>query len=144
MDFCTPIPWDPAIGNLFMNAMANLDAQTDAYDSYSSTCGPNTDLGGYLDESPEKVLVAGERGWTLCTKRLAYSSTVCDQFSLILHSDFAVSSAQRSKTLCHEIGHAVGLRHVENGIPGWGCMEQGAVLSTSYVAHHVSHVNSYL
>lgn len=55
VDFCTPYPWDPSIGNLLMSAMANLDAQTDAYDTYASVCGPHTDIGAHLNSSPEKA-----------------------------------------------------------------------------------------
>lgn len=54
MDYHTPYAWDPTVwGAPFVAAMMNLDSQTDMYDTYMAPCTSQTDIGGYLDTSPE-------------------------------------------------------------------------------------------
>jgi hypothetical protein len=44
--------------------------------------------------------------------------------------------------MCHELGHSTGLRHWSNSASyNYGCMESGTT-STSYVSHHIDHMNS--
>ncbi|PJJ61713.1 zinc-dependent metalloprotease family protein [Compostimonas suwonensis] len=140
MDFCTPVPWPLEWGSPFTDAMINLDAQTDMYDTYQSVCGPQTDLGGYLNTSPEWTLGSSTRGLYSCTKPIgSYGSGVCDQASVLVNTSLLPNYAQRKKTFCHEIGHAAGLYH-DTGIGG--CMVSGSSTATSYAAHHVAHINS--
>ena len=143
-DFCTVYAWPTTYGNRFMDAMANLDAQTDMYDTYQSTCGAQTDIGGYLNKSKE--MTAPLDSYTLgaysCTKKIAGSSTVCDQGSLTINTSLLTDATKIRKTLCHEIGHAVGLLHYPMGTTGVGCMVSWYSSAITYSAHHVSHINA--
>lgn len=113
MDFCTAKPWSTVYGNKFMDAMATLDSSTDMYDTYTATCGPHTDIGGWLNSSKEIVLPGTNiRGIALCTKPISgWGKGKCDQGSLVVNTQLTGSGAQFRKTLCHEIGHFAGLHH---------------------------------
>lgn len=139
MDFCTPYPWPLAWGNPFGYAMQTLDSQTDMVDVYRPTCIPHTDIGGYLNSSPEfpSGLGPGVRGVWACTAKL--SAYVCDRGSLVLNTALLGDPAQRRKTLCHEIGHAAGLSH---GSTYGGCMVSGSSTASTYSSHHVAHINA--
>ncbi|MFT4136812.1 hypothetical protein [Microbacterium sp.] len=120
--------------------MINLDSQTDMYDTYQSACGPQTDLGGYIDSSPEKASMGSLRGIWICTKPLdGWDSGICDQGSIIVNSALLTDYTQRRKTFCHEIGHSVGLWH---GTGYGGCMVSGTSSNTAYASHHVWHINT--
>lgn len=140
MDYCTPYPWPASTyGNRFGNAMVNLDSQTDMYDTYQATCGPQTDIGGYLNSSPEITLSPSVRGIALCTKPLnGWGSTRCDQGSMVINANI-VSGAQASKTMCHEIGHFTGLWHYSG--TAYSCMVSGSSTLTSYNSTEVSMIN---
>lgn len=132
--------------------MGNLDAQTVLYDTYRSTCTPSTDLGGHLSgQSGEMVLENDVLGAYICTKRVAGTSATCNQASIIFQpystyfDNVPANATQREtawrNTLCHEIGHGVGLRH---GSTYGGCMNSGIYTSNLvYSSHHVSHINAY-
>lgn len=142
MDCCTPYAWDPTVwGAPFVAAMMNLDSQTDMYDTYMAPCTSQTDIGGYLDTSPEypNGIGATTRGLFLCTKKVASNSTTCDQGSLVVNTSLLTSYEQRQKTFCHEIGHAAGLTH---GSTYGGCMVSGSSTNVTYSAHHVAHINA--
>jgi hypothetical protein len=62
MDYCTPYAWPLFYGNTFTDAMIDWDSQTDPWRYYSASCDPHTDIGGYLNSSPEIVLDASLRG----------------------------------------------------------------------------------
>ncbi|MBS1905796.1 MAG: hypothetical protein JST33_04335 [Actinobacteria bacterium] len=145
-DYCTLYPWQAAQGARFGEAMENLDAQTVLYDTYVSTCAYNTDLGGHISgQSGEYVLDLNTLGMYLCTKRTP-DGTRCDQASVIFapynpnySSNTSTKQTQWRNTLCHEVGHGVGLYHNA----GEGCM--GSVLATGYLyytSHQVDHINS--
>lgn len=149
VDFCTVYPWPSIIGDRFGEAMANLDAQTVLYDTYMNPCGTQTDLGGHLSgQSGELVLPSNWLGLSLCTKLLWPAGAKCDQASIIFapyHPNFsALSAASRAiawrNTLCHEIGHGLGLPH--DG-PSGGCMVSGIRTSWSgYSTHHRDLINN--
>lgn len=142
MDYCTPYPWPVADwGTPFGDAMANLDAQTDMYRTYSNPCGPQTDIGGYLNTSPERPSGLGSttRGVWICTKRVAGRTNTCDQGSMVINTALLPDYYQRRKTMCHEIGHAAGLTHTSTY---GGCMVSGSSTNVHYSSHHVSHINA--
>lgn len=145
VDYCTVYPWPvDAYGSLFGLQMANLNNQSNPlYQTYSPTCGTQTDIGGYIAVSPEfpSGLPAGVIAASLCTKLTAGKATTCDQSTLILGSALAgKSSAVKRHSLCHEIGHIVGLTH---GSTYGGCMTSGLLTLTTYAGHHVTHLNTY-
>ncbi|MER7796629.1 hypothetical protein [Microbacterium sp. NPDC096154] len=133
MDFCTAVPWDSTYGNVFMARMAYLDSATDMYDTYTATCGAQTDIGGWLNSSKEIDLRGSTvLGAALCTKPLGgWGNGKCDQGSLVVHSALTGSGAQFAKTMCHEIGHFTGLWHYSSSNPG-SCMVSGASSLTTY------------
>ncbi len=142
MDYCTPYPWPVADwGTPFGDAMANLDAQTDMYRTYANPCGPQTDIGGYLNTSPERPdgLGSTTRGVWICTKKVAGKPTTCDQGSMVINTSLLPNYAQRRKTMCHEIGHAAGLTHTSTY---GGCMVSGSSTNITYSSHHVAHINA--
>ena len=140
-DYCTPYGWPSPWGTIFTDAMKNLDSQTDMYRTYSSTCNGHTDIGGYLNTSPEYPSGIGSttRGLLLCTKKVSGKVYTCDQASLVLNTSLLPDYTQRRKTLCHEIGHAVGLTH---GSTYGGCMVSGTSSNITYATHHVNHINA--
>lgn len=140
MDYCTAYPWPTGYGYPFADSMSNLDNQTDMYDTYSSTCGPQTDIGGYLNSSPEWTLGASSLGIAICTKPIGnWGSGVCDQGSMIINSSLLNTYLKVRKTTCHEVGHFAGLHH-DTG--EGGCMVSGYSSNVAYaVPHHVGHIN---
>ncbi|MFE7846768.1 hypothetical protein ACFUTX_16400 [Microbacterium sp. NPDC057407] len=141
MDYCTPSTYPAAYGNIFVAAMANLDSQTQMYDTYQPTCGTQTDIGGYLNTSPEVNLTGTAiRGIALCTKPLGgWGSTRCDQGSLVINTSL-VSGTQARKTLCHEIGHFTGLYHYSG--TSYSCMVSGSSTTITYSPSEVSLINA--
>lgn len=95
--YCTPNPWPSAWGDTFVAAMWQLDQQTDMYDTYFSSGVSHVDVGGYINSSPEILngLSSAYRGMQLCTLRIAGSSTVCDQSSIIVSSTLSDPSQRR-------------------------------------------------
>ncbi|WP_299091385.1 hypothetical protein [uncultured Microbacterium sp.] len=45
-DYCTVVAWPTDWGYPFVDAMVNLDNQTDMFDTYAASCGTQTDLRG--------------------------------------------------------------------------------------------------
>lgn len=124
--FCTPNPWRSAWGDTFVAAMWQLDAQTDMSDTFFSACVAHVDVGGYINRSPEiDPLPSGYLGMQLCTLGILGSPQVCDQSSIIISGPLLTDASHRRKTLCHEVGHSVGLIH-NSGFGG--CMEKRLLL----------------
>lgn len=121
----------------------SLDAATDMIarnDTGSTNCTTDADVCVQDGNLP-----AGVRGSHIC---ISYASAhVCN------HSEVTVDPAEifigandeedLTKTLCHEIGHSVGLTH--GGLTD--CMRNGeipdpGVVWRSYDAHHKGHINA--
>lgn len=47
------------------------------------------------------------------------------------------NQSQRRWLACHEVGHAIGLRHRNSG----GCMEKCVIMDPEYTAHDIAHFN---
>lgn len=77
------------------------------------------------------------------------SADVCQRADVLLNTrTIGTQQARRSKTLCHEFGHSVGLRHFDNGSPGTNnsepsCMVSGVSTWTRYSGHetYTSHID---
>nr|WP_201469043.1 hypothetical protein [Microbacterium hydrocarbonoxydans] len=142
----TQKPWPAYVGNQFGAAMAYLDTATVLFDTYAPTCGTQTDIGGYLNGSPEINLRGSSTyGAALCTKPLyGWGGGVCDQGSIIIHSTLTGTTGQFRKTTCHEIGHMVGLRHFpSNGLSVSSCMVSGTSTVSTYYPAEITAVNSW-
>lgn len=149
-DYCTPYPWSPEIGHRLIEAMNGIDSASVIAATLSSTCGPDTDLGGHLNNvGGEFVLANSTLGMYVCTKRLASRPTTnCNQASLIFnhtspwlgqapHYAAGISKPSwtvdqmrnaRRTVLCHEAGHGLGLKH--NAGLG-GCMDSLSIPPTT-------------
>lgn len=142
MDFCTVYAWDTTYGNVFMQRMAYLDSATDMYDTYTATCGSQTDIGGWLNMSKEIDLRGTSTyGAALCTKPLGgWGKEKCDQGSLVMNTGATGSGSQFAKTMCHEIGHFTGLWHFSAPVPN-SCMVSGASTLTYYNTTERGNIN---
>lgn len=147
-DYCTTLAWPTEWGYPFVDAMVNLDSQTEMYDTYSASCGSQTDLRGI--RSTDAFLGFGVRGSYQCTKFIT-ANYRCDQGELRVNIDVLTDYTQRRKTFCHEIGHSVGLAHYTSAGSGVvlgennDCMKSGKVESNlwwiEYSDHHQWHID---
>lgn len=140
-DYCTVAPWPTDWGWPFVDAMINLDNQTDMYDTYSSTCGAQVDIYGVRYNN---AYMPGVRGSYQC--EVFINSTTCDQGRLKVNVDLLTDYTQRRKTFCHEVGHSVGLQHQAAGDYTYSdCMISGTVTGEQWFIehsqHHRDHVN---
>lgn len=64
----------------------------------------------------------------------------CSRANIGLNPTLLVNPINRRKTSCHELGHGLGLKHHN---AGYGCMKSGSVsvATTTYVAHHLTHIS---
>lgn len=85
------------------------------------------------------------RGQTFCED----FDTHCDQFFVTIDYNYIVQNSDPDpenvkKTICHELGHTVGLTH---GSEYGGCMVSGAVNGDvqwrRYASHHRNHINAW-
>jgi hypothetical protein len=153
------------------SAMQILDQQTDITAIYHSTCTASTDvawvLGSWCTSSdPNQCPVMG---LTVCETILKWLTTrVCDRNAVYIDLAVLQSAAARfgstvgdadynlnlRSTMCHELGHTVGVEHYGDVGTTWGCMgsswaeSQGNILLDlpwiAYVQHHVDHINAYV
>lgn len=88
----------------------------------------------------------GVRGETYCED---FDGGVCDQNYINIDSTAIAGQTGPTnenvrKTICHELGHSVGLTH---GSTYGGCMVSGSVTAAltwrRYSDHHVNHINAW-
>lgn len=133
--------WWPRVENIENNA---LGKPTDANVVYNSSCdyssSTETDVVWYVAE-----LSGTTRGTTRCED----FDTYCDQYYVKIDYNYIIESSDPdgenvSKTICHELGHTVGLSH---GSTYGGCMVSGEVSGDlsyrRYSSHHVGHINAW-
>jgi hypothetical protein len=150
-------------------AMANLDNQTDMYDVYTATCGISTDVAWEFVGWCQIPGVGGcAQGRASCELNAAWG--ICDRFGVLvdatLHYIMAIDwvnahggdvgflfNVNLNYTVCHELGHTAGLRHVGVLNPSVRCMNSVWIAPTStlealnyaiYSDHHVAHINTYI
>lgn len=119
-----------------------MDIPTDLRTSLDNSCPSgvdvvvhdNTPLGGFYGLHSCRSLAAANRCQT--------ADVYLDKGSV------GNTQVRRSKTLCHEFGHSVGLRHFDPGVPGQSntepsCMVSGYSTATRYSPHEVAHINGF-
>ena len=127
-----------------------LDGPTDATVEFKSTCkfsgSGETDVVWFDADLPGST-----RGKAPCED---YDNGYCDQYYVTLDpAQINVGSnddADTDKTVCHELGHTVGLTHGSGGGDGGtdDCMISGERPSTNsqyerYSSHHKEHINAW-
>lgn len=112
-------------------AMDYLESVTDfSGGSHHGNCNSGTDV--YF----QRYHTTAYRGRYQCDDR---SGNVCDNADVRISSHTGtLPSAERRKTVCHEIGHSAGATHHSSG---WGCMVRGSSTSETYTAHTRNHMN---
>ncbi len=119
----------------------SLDAETDMKDVFESTCNPNGTDAQFFDAN----LPGGVRGQYVCVSRSIYcwaAELTVDPAQINIGSN---DTEDLRKTLCHEVGHSVGLTHHDP--PYDDCMINGEIPDTSvqyrrYNSHHkITHIN---
>ena len=123
-------------------AMANLDAQTEMFDSFQASCDVvNTDIFWF-----DADLAGERRGESFCVTWITYGE-ICNSADVRLDpvklNEGDDDNLDTTKTACHEVGHTVGLTHSSSGDD---CMRSGEMPSTNvqwrrYNQHHVGHIN---
>jgi len=145
-DYCTIVAWPLDWGTPFVDAMINLDNQTDMYDLYSGSCGSQTDVQA---ERSSNQYMPGTRGSYQCLTFV--SARVCDTGRLEMNVNLVTDYTQRRKTFCHEIGHSIGFPHYTSAGAGViagennDCMKSGTVSGEQwwieYSQQHRDHAN---
>lgn len=84
------------------------------------------------------------RGQYQCWQTL--SGSRCETANVKINTNVITSLSQTRKTMCHEVGHSVGLVHYDSapsGNPGPSCMISGTSTVSTYSAHEKSgHINA--
>jgi hypothetical protein len=133
--------WTAAWQTLANGRMANLDTQTSYVDVLDPSCDGNTDIWFQLAN------LGGTRGDYRCEDWNA-AGTLCVTSIVRISNVAAVlpDNHQKAKTICHEVGHSVGLAHGTT-VDFWtDCMLSGVapagVQYEQYTVHHRNHANS--
>jgi len=134
--YCFDLNFIPAWQNPMVDALTNLQNQTNIIVQESVTCSADTDVAFMVKNGP---FWAGIRGQTAC-RNLAKQAGVCAGSIIVLNSDLLTNYQMRRKTSCHELGHSVGLSHATTGDD---CMISGISSLITYNSHHISHINGY-
>jgi len=150
--YCFRGTWMMQNRNLAHDAMRVLDAQTDMTVAFEARCTPTTDVVFIFDRS-----LTHAYGTNYCV-RLHSTPYTCTQsevrvnFDIIRQDGVAEGAAdgfimhQARWTLCHEIGHSVGLTHSPDGKDCMRYANWNPALFTSqyqrYSPEHVRHINS--
>ena len=132
--------------------MARADAQTHASVKRQTSCGPHSDV-----RFQQRYIGADIYGYSPCARRAA-GGVRCDARQVRIYwaeikRDANYPKRQARKTLCHEVGHTLGLNHYRSWVANpdgyWAphsCMisgihDHGDARSRSFGAHHVAHIN---
>jgi len=164
-DYFTPLPdvgkhsWCYASGfnqeTPAINSMENVEDQTVVDTKYESACDSATDVKWF--EKPTSFFSVGEFGRTECKDRQNALPERCDNWYVYLNMSLINSSTyptvQRRQTVCHELGHTLGVRHYSHPGSLYGyttCMVSGEAEVGSgswykkYDQHHVTaHINPW-
>ena len=153
--FCfSGVGWTANWKDLVSSRMQNLDTQTLYFDNPvpNGACQNPTDLHFKLDTT----LPNGTRGswgcrlWENGADGLPNSGDDrCSAANIKINPNpgVLVDNHQRRKTICHEIGHSVGMMDGTNTATYWNdCMVSGTVAAGNqweqYNSHHRTHANS--
>lgn len=122
-------------------AMANLDKQTDMYDTRTSTLWAGTDINAYAVNQSSGPN-AGDYAWAFCNKN--NSAGRCDRAHIVFNNHNPHSNLQ--SLACHEIGHTIGAGHMTGSNSSYAaanrtCM-RGNPDVTQYSTSLVSRINS--
>lgn len=122
-----------------------LDSATDANVQLDDAC--NYSSGVQTDVRWLSGNLASIRGQAPCVVYLA--SGYCDRYDVTIDfieiAEGEDDEIDGRKTICHELGHSVGLTHHDSG---YKCMITGPVPSTDgqwrrYEDHHIAHINAW-
>ncbi len=147
--------WTAAWQNLVHGRMANLDTQTSYTDQWPQP-GPCADITDVYFQLSTTATLGTTRGDYRCRLwnngvdgRPSSGDERCESAIIRINSSTGVltSDHQRRKTICHEIGHSVGLAHGTDTTTFYNdCMLTGAVAEGTqweqYNLHHRNHANS--
>lgn len=100
-------------------------------------CTSGTDVKFELFNDPSP---SAPRGFYVCLTRVG---DICYHSQASLNTAKLTDSFNKNKTMCHEIGHSVGLTH---GGGTTDCMLNGPVSqqTSSYNSHHREHINAWI
>jgi hypothetical protein len=156
--FSVDYPAGPGVRDRVHYSMDNKDgveAQTVVDTQYYSSCSSAIDVivgQGRTFEGDNETF-----GETWCAHKL--SNERCDRWNVLINNYYiqlraANDGYQQRKSICHELGHSLGLVHYEgaaatpdvNGIQSClrtGLWDNGAAASRTYGPHHRSHINNH-
>lgn len=143
-----------AVRNRAVATMSNVDAQTVVTTARQASCGTKSDVVFQQRPLPNNWI-----GYAPCARRVPGSSR-CDSRHVRIYwgliNSIAVNpNLEARATLCHEVGHTLGLNHYESWVVNpdgiWSlqsCMTSelsvpGNVEYHRYGPHHVAHINNY-
>jgi len=134
--------WTAAWQQIVNGRMDVLENQT-SYAGFEqgTTCSDAVDVRFQLSST------ISDRGDYVCAKW--FLNNTCNQAIIRINSNSAVlpDDHQKAKTVCHEIGHSVGLAHGNDQTTFWNdCMLSGVAPAGAgfriYNQHHIDHANS--
>lgn len=136
--------------------MLLIDAQT-AVKSKKISCGDKTDV--TWRQEAVKISTGRAYGMAQCKK---FTNKKCDKYTITLDMETINAETRQTdqlkKTMCHELGHTLGLTHYrKSSYPGTdtknSCLRSGSVDEisstsktwlTTYGKHHITkHINRY-
>lgn len=137
-DYCTVYSWVPSWQQPLDDAMARLSSQTVMTTHWQSGgCSNWMDVQARVSNSTE--MGSALRGSTTCvTGQFDALNVVCGGAAVLLNADLLTDYGQRRKTICHEVGHTVGLSHSSTATD---CMISGSSTVDWYGSHHIAHIN---
>ena len=137
-DYCTSLSYPATWTTPIDDAMRYLDSSTVMTTFSQATCANWTDAQFRVLSNAE--MGSQTRGATQCMdNQLDPISHICGGASIFLKSSLLTSYGQRRKTICHEVGHSVGLTH---SLTTTDCMISGSSTVDWYGTHHLAHINA--